>query len=297
MEPIINYIYKLMKDKSFHGKKLPYSVLRWRGKDNETVFMLSLTINDNKLHKFLYNTNCFNFNEVNIYSYDNLMIAIEYGRNISNKLIETFNIDRLNDYLMIALEKRRFSLAKKLIEKTGYINIDLLYELITTDNSYDKLKFLLEYGIDANKKNSNGYYLINEAAREDNLKLMKLLVKHGADINSVDDFTDYENPGYSCIQECIINMNFNCISYLLRSKKINLLITNENGETVLMTAIINNVDEVLINEIISRVTKENILSKDINGLNAMNHAINTSNEVIIDILKKYYDNENIPFSF
>lgn len=169
----------------------------------------------------------------------------------------------LMNYVISAVEKREnpfhihddyWSGIKRLVEKAG-VNINtvsddceemtaLMYTFSTWNDNFSPeiASYLLEHGADPNIRNAHRERFIDALCMgsfdEARLEVLKLAVKHGADINS------HDFQGMTPLMSCIVSArrkeddrNFEAIKLLVESgADVNARRDNENRFTVLMYA-------------------------------------------------------------
>ena len=121
-----------------------------------------------------------------------------------------------------ALENKNFTLFKLLVEsgahlsykdkyESNYISDRCLYYLIDYNN-FDLLKYALQHNANPNASYCFGDFCTHPmamATKENNLDILKLLVKHGGDVN-------YQDPhGSSSLLIAIMNKNIKTVKYIM----------------------------------------------------------------------------------
>lgn len=254
-----------------------------------------------------------------------LAIACEYSDiDIVKKLVRNgCDINKTNSPLKLACYKGRLEIVKYLVENGADINSNNSEGLVMACKNYfgysrffvgeksDKLgviNFLIEHGI-----NITSDALI-EACKEQNLKLIKLLVENGADIHINND----EPFRVACLDHHLSNPKL--VEYFLDNnvnihiQNDELLLKNATNEDVLKVVLPRVVDPSLINEEVFNIAcgsnsrgrffyrKPNIesvkllleynVNRDVNQ-GFINATINCHDDIKELLLKKI----NIPFVF
>ncbi|WP_079506905.1 ankyrin repeat domain-containing protein [Mesobacillus jeotgali] len=132
-------------------------------------------------------------NKVYIHGYDSLQAAISYYKyykdpsrlGIVQILVNNSNFDEIN-YYEHALED--INLLRVLLEGNidtdGKMKIEALHQCVGLDK-YDPTHLLLNVGVNPNIKDNGNKYLINKAILNDNIDIVRLLLKSGADPSTV----------------------------------------------------------------------------------------------------------------
>lgn len=95
--------------------------------------------------------------------------------------------------------------------------------LAVMKDDLDGLKELLkDVTIDVNVKDNAGWTALHEACNRGNLEIVKLLIEHNADLNSL----GYQKN--TPLHEAVINQNYECVKYLIE-KNADQTIRNEYG--------------------------------------------------------------------
>ncbi|WP_394793397.1 ankyrin repeat domain-containing protein [Armatimonas sp.] len=103
-------------------------------------------------------------------------------------LIEKYNTkpDELENILVICIEKKRYQTYKFITNKYPEIPTNKIYilmdKLVLFGNT-DQLAFLLESGIPIRSLEEKGFPLLHSACITGNLDIVKLLIKHHANVN------------------------------------------------------------------------------------------------------------------
>ena len=104
-------------------------------------------------------------------------------------------------------------------------NIQLL--VATKNDDLERVKELIEFGVDINYKNHRGETPLNIAASMSYLDIVKYLIKKNADVNIVD------NRGDNALMMPAIENHLDIVKELIKAK-INIDNINKDGMTVLL---------------------------------------------------------------
>jgi len=187
------------------------------------------------------------------------------------------------------------------------------------NNNYDRFKFLLDCGADINMVDSNNYNVLIYAlcgndkntthkCESCNLKIIEEILNSPQEIKNIEksiyyaiqidyleaiklickyDFNiNYNYKNYGNLMTIAIERNNANICYELWKKGTDINSVDSKYHTFLMTAIYNNMNYEIIEEIVKN--KPNINALDINGCSALNYAISNEN---IDVVKLLISNK------
>ena len=83
--------------------------------------------------------------------------------------------------------------------------------------SYEMTRLLLSYGVDFNSRGYDGFNALSWAARNNNLKCLKLFVSYGVDLNPKYDIGGYEISGFTPLHFAVFCNNPEMVDYLLQN--------------------------------------------------------------------------------
>ncbi|MGR3302530.1 MAG: ankyrin repeat domain-containing protein [Candidatus Scalindua sp.] len=151
----------------------------------------------------------------------------------------------------------------KLLDRAGN---SLLHYAIGSEN-YNLAKFLIEKGIDLNRKNNNGIIALDLALRKGNLQIVKLLLDRGSTVNTQN--SKFNSPLHSAIYFKDKEERKKVI-HLLMKYNININVQNTWGDTILHSAV-----RMAENELINLILyyNPNLTLKNKNGLNPLELAL------------------------
>lgn len=132
-----------------------------------------------------------------------LVLAVECGLTGIVDLLLKFNIYPANEFKAVmsecelidkAIEGNQASIAFMLmnrcnvavIEKIKSENKNRAFAEAVMTNQLDIAKLLLEHGADVNTENAKGFQLLHDAIQNNKPKVVQFLFEHGADINKID---------------------------------------------------------------------------------------------------------------
>jgi len=133
-----------------------------------------------------------------------------------------------NKKLIDAINKNDFNTIKKIVNKNfnlneKYFGYTILITAIINENIDIKIiKYLIKLGADINITDDNNRSPLNWAIYVGNIEIVKLLIKLGADINNIDFYGD------SLLIIAAIQQKYD-ILFLLLSLDINWFIKNKQG--------------------------------------------------------------------
>ncbi len=146
-------------------------------------------------------------------------------------------------------------------------------------NKMEIVQTFLDAGMSVNSRDDLGTPMLNIACRNDNFELAELLLKLGAEINSVS-----QDRGYTAVMDAVWRGNEKLTRYLIE-KGADLNTINKEGQTNLVLAVgANKID-------ICKLLAENGADpdvKDMMGMSAYNYATLFKKDKIIEILKPYH---------
>lgn len=186
------------------------------------------------------------------------------------------------------------------------------------NNKYDRFKFLLDCGADINQVDSNNYNVLVYAlcgndkttthkCETCNLKIIEDILNSHQEIKNIEksiyhaiqmnyleaiklfckyDFNiNYNYENYGTLMTFAIDRNNAEICYELWKKGADINSVDSKYHTFLMTAIYNNINYDIIEDILKNKSNINVL--DINGCSALNYAISNENINIVKLLINY----------
>lgn len=138
-------------------------------------------------------------------------------------------------------------------------------------------KLLLEKGIDVNtiSVSRGGITALNDAVFNGSLEMTKLLVTNGADVNAVT-----ENGSSILLRAVWTDKNYAIVEYLI-SKGANVNLANEDGETPLLT-IAHSSKTALVKLLLDHGANTNV--RDVYGKTVLSEAIVGGNKEIIKMI-------------
>lgn len=145
------------------------------------------------------------------------LLITKMSQNDSTEINDLFEQIKADESLIIKPENiNNFDLVNKFIQSGCNINVSDNESGITPihsaviNNNYKIAKLLLEHGADPNIDNGNCDFPIHSAVSDSNYDMIELLLKHGADINSPDIYSD------SALDQVVIDkQDEKMIKYLL----------------------------------------------------------------------------------
>lgn len=143
------------------------------------------------------------------------------------------------------------------------------------------IKILVEAGADVNAKDNDNRTILMTASRyTSNPDIVAYLIKKGADVNSI------ANDGYTALEAALTHNQNSKITKILLKNGANINSKNNLWDTPLMMAIAHNADTDIIKELIENSTDINAQNQD--GLSAFLIASSSSNnpELITLLIKK-----------
>ncbi|XP_046462834.1 sensor for unfolded proteins in the ER ire1-like [Daphnia pulex] len=214
------------------------------------------------------------------YAYD---LVTEMLKNEAADRISSSNIvDRLKseENKLAEKEKELFELCK--------IRYPATSRIFPSTNQNEKLKTLIQQGVDVNKKNKDGdnalHLLCCNNSSERLIDAIKILIQHGIDVNEKNNYGDN-----ALHISCLHNSSKRLIDAikLLIQLGINVNEKDEDGRNALHLMCWNNSSERLIDAIKLLIQLGiNINEKDEDGDNALHYLCrNNSNERLIDAIK------------
>lgn len=181
--------------------------------------------------------------------------------------------------LMLAVEKGHTEIVKLLLEGDADINDKsikfgtTLLQIATKQGNTEVVKFLLKE-VDINEKDKLGSTALISAVENNQIKIVKTLIDHGAEI-------DVKDPDGNHVLLLAIQKNYMRIAQLLLNKVANVDIRNLRGETALIISASSGKKEI-VGALINKGADVN--AKDKNGLTAMYRALLQGHKEVVQLL-------------
>lgn len=176
---------------------------------------------------------------------------IEMGANLEINVKRTSHTTVLDTALTMSIRKKNNEIAKMLIDAGAKIkeysqkDWNPLYVAIKEKN-VEILKYLIEKNIELNPENGNENPLINAISDELENPMVELLVKHGADVNAVDEYQE------TALSRAIFNEDYKTIDLLIKNGA-KFIYEDDMGEKRDVMDSVNNGD---LREYLEKIKKE-----------------------------------------
>lgn len=138
----------------------------------------------------------------NIFTHDDLLIKYNSKEEIKNYIINSYNT---------ICEKEKAKSAKMNLLKKGIPFTSDCFAYYITKNKTAICNLFINGGIDVNSKDDLGTPMLNIAVRNDNLTFVKKFIELGANINVVS-----EDRGYTPVMDAVWRGNEDILKYLIK---------------------------------------------------------------------------------
>lgn len=186
---------------------------------------------------------------------------------------------RLNENFDILLnEEIRVNSLSELMYK-GIPFTANIFATYIAKNKPDICSLFLHAGMSVNVRDDEGTPMLNIAARNDQIDLVKWLLKNGADVNAIS-----KDRGYSATMDAVWKRNKD-VAALLISAGADLSVVSKEGQSILVLAVgIGNTE-------MCKMLADNGADPDIKdtmGMSAYEYAQLFKKDDIVEVLKKYH---------
>lgn len=201
-----------------------------------------------------------------------------------DKIVKSFsNCNELAAYIqenfkLIQRENLRKDSVADLLGKGIPVTSECFAQYIKKNN-IDICKKLRLAGVDVNSTDVDGTPLLNVAVRNENLEIVKWLLKHGANINTIS-----ADRGYSPVMDAVWKSNEEIVEYLI-AHNANLDFISKEGQSILVLAVgIGKLNTC-------KVLAENGADPDVKdsmGMSAYEYAVLFHRDEIANVLKPFH---------
>jgi len=236
--------------------------------------------------------------------------------------VEVFNNEQVQPLIIALCVSKDEKMSKSIVEVhpnpglTLPSNGETLLINAVKGGFYELMEALIKREVNLDSQDSDGNTAVHHAVRKDDIKSLKLLAKHGADLNrkNNNDYRPITNAislkSPSCVLEIVNSPKFKSFIYtdgdtiltyacrvsspevvkvLIDSKKIDIDEQDKMGNTALHCAYLKN-DSALVKILLEAGAKQQIPNKK--GEFPLDSAIESENKEMAELLISYHDDIN-----